>query len=147
NGFIIIRPFKFKEYSKYEKDILTEVLPKLQKYGLRSGEHSNFDGFSNNFLHGGGVIAKSPLGIEIIDFFDDRKVTVYANFRGRLFEYKDPNASFQISYVNEDKNVSEMNSTLQTIKYYEKRFEEEGKLSLGGSYKAIYEWVNSSDYY
>ena len=49
--------------------------------------------------------------------------------------------------MNEDKNVSEMNSTLQTIKYYEKRFEEEGKLSLGGSYKAIYEWVNSSDYY
>ena len=89
-------------------------------YGLRSGEHSNFDGLSNDFLRGGGVIAKSPLGIEIIDFFDDKKVTVYANFRGRIFEYKDPNASFQISYVNEDKNVSEMNSTLQAIKYYEK---------------------------
>lgn len=104
---------------------------------------------SAGHIHGGGLYAESPYGIEIV-YFDENEIKVHSNFEGNLYDMYYAGEDVSIPYVcfeNNDMNVERMQSRFWNYCYLREAFSENGKTSPSGKYIAIYEWITSDHHY
>jgi hypothetical protein len=95
------------------------------------------------FINPGGWYARSDLGIEVRDFYEDSSINVTNDYTGDLYQSRTSGNKYAIHFENVDSIGEKMFWSVSGYHRLNDLYDREGKLSPSGKQVSVYEWIYS----